>query len=198
MFEYFVKGGPIMWPLLLCSLISLTVIIERFIFFRSIKINHNLIKKFLELLSMKDFDKAVKILEKIQLPFNQIFFEAIENFNSPSLEPILKDTAEQQIPKLEKYLTILSSLASISTLLGFLGTVTGMIKAFESIAAAGAASPQIVSKGIAEALITTAAGLFIAIPTIIFYNYYNYVVEKFVHYMEHYIQEILDIKGKTR
>ena len=196
MFEYFVKGGPIMWPLLMCSLVSLTIVIERIIFFRGIKVNHNLIQKILELISDKEFDKALKILEKIYVPFKDVFNEAIKNFNSQSLEPILKDTAEQQIPKLEKYLTILSSIASVSTLLGFLGTVTGMIKAFESIAAAGAASPQIVSKGIAEALTTTAAGLFIAIPTIIFYNYFNYKVEKFVHSMEHYIQEILDIRGK--
>ncbi len=196
MFEYFIKGGPVMWPLLVCSLVSLTIIIERFIFFNSIKVNHSLIQKFLELLSKGDISTAFKILEKIYTPFKEIFESGIKNLNSPSIETILQDTAEQQIPKLEKYLTILASIASISTLLGFLGTVTGMIKAFESIAAAGTASPQIVSKGIAEALTTTAAGLFIAIPTIIFYNYFNYKVDKYVHSMEHYIKEILDIRRK--
>lgn len=196
MIEYFLKGGPIMWPLLVCSIVSLAIIVERFIFFNSIKVNHNLVKKFMELMSENELDAAKKIIEKIKFPLNSIFEEGLKNLNSSGLENILQDVAEQEVPKLERYLPLLASIASVSTLLGFLGTVTGMIKAFESIAAAGVSSPQIVSKGIAEALITTAAGLFIAIPTIIFYNYYNYKVDRYVHIMEHYIKELLDVKKK--
>lgn len=194
MIEYFVKGGIIMYPILLCSIVSITIIIERLIFFASLKTNPTLIEKTFELISKKEFDKAKKIVENLPEVFHSIFIKSINEFYSINYEEMVRDVAEQQIPKLERFLPLLAAIASVSTLLGFTGTVVGMIKAFESIAAAGYASPQVVAKGIAEALITTAAGLIVAIPTIAFYHYFNYRVNRYVSRLEHYVQELVNLK----
>ncbi|MCS7151343.1 MAG: MotA/TolQ/ExbB proton channel family protein [Endomicrobia bacterium] len=193
MIEYFLKGGIIMYPILLCSVVSITIIIERLIFFSTVKINPALVEKTLELISKKEMDKAKKIVEKLPVILKDIFIRGIDEFFSINFEEILRDTAEQQIPKLERFLPLLAAIASVSTLLGFTGTVFGMIKAFESIATAGYASPQVVAKGIAEALITTAAGLIVAIPTIAFYHYFNYRVNRYISRLEHYVQELINV-----
>lgn len=194
MLEYFVKGGVIMYPILLCSIISATIIIERLIFYTSIKINPTIIHKILEFISNNEMEKAKKLIQTLPEIIKPVFISGIENFYSVNFEQLIQDVAEQQIPKLERFLPLLAAIASVSTLLGFTGTVVGMIKAFESIAAAGYASPQVVAKGIAEALITTAAGLIVAIPTIAFYHYFNYRVNRYVSQLEHYVQELVNLK----
>ncbi len=194
MLEYFLKGGIIMWPILLCSIVSFTIIIERLIFYKSVSLNSMMIEKFFQLVSQKQFDKAKKLAENMSEIIKKIFVKSIEEFYSSNFEVIVSDLAEQQIPKLERFLPLLAAVASISTLLGFTGTVVGMIKAFESIAQAGYASPQVVAKGIAEALITTAAGLIVAIPTIAFYHYFTYRVDRYITQLQHYLQEFISIK----
>ncbi|MCS7231006.1 MAG: MotA/TolQ/ExbB proton channel family protein [Elusimicrobiota bacterium] len=196
MWEYFYKGGVLMYPILICSIISFTIIIERLIFFSTNKINTTLIHKVLELILNKEFEKAKKILQNTNEIIKTIFTKSIEEINSPNFEDTVEDLAEQQISKLERFLPLLAAIASISTLLGFTGTVVGMIKAFESIAQAGYASPQVVAKGIAEALITTAAGLIVAIPTIAFYHYFNYRVDRYTIQVGHFIQELIKLKNK--
>jgi len=194
MLEYFLKGGIIMWPILLCSIMSFTIIIERLLFFRSMKINPILVQKFLQLVSEKQIDKAKKIAENMPEIPKSIFTISLEHYYSQNFSSVIEDIAEQEIPKLERFLPLLAAIASISTLLGFTGTVVGMIKAFESIATAGYASPQIVAKGIAEALITTAAGLIVAIPTVAFYHYFTYRVNRYVTLLEHYLQEFINLR----
>lgn len=196
MWEYFYRGGVLMYPILICSIISFTIIIERLIFFSTNKINITLIHKVLELILNKEFEKAKKILQNTNEIIKTIFTKSIEEINSPNFEDTVEDLAEQQISKLERFLPLLAAIASISTLLGFTGTVVGMIKAFESIAQAGYASPQVVAKGIAEALITTAAGLIVAIPTIAFYHYFNYRVDRYTIQVGHFIQELIKLKNK--
>ncbi|MEO0225110.1 MAG: MotA/TolQ/ExbB proton channel family protein [candidate division WOR-3 bacterium] len=166
------------------------------IFFATNKINPTLIHKILELISIKDYEKAKKLAHNTNEIIKTIFVKSIDEINSPNFEQVLEDTSEQQLAKLERFLPLLAAIASISTLLGFTGTVVGMIKAFESIAQAGYASPQVVAKGIAEALITTAAGLIVAIPTIAFYHYFNYRVDRYLIQLEHYIKEYLNLKNK--
>ncbi|MEN3013277.1 MAG: MotA/TolQ/ExbB proton channel family protein [Endomicrobiia bacterium] len=194
MLEYFLKGGILMYPILLCSIISFTIIIERLAFFSTNKINPNILHKVLELIAHKEYEKAKKLLQNTAEIIKLIFLKSIEEINSPNFTEILEDTAEQQISRIERFLPLLAAVASISTLLGFTGTVVGMIKAFESIAQAGYASPQVVARGIAEALITTAAGLIVAIPTIAFYHYFNYRVNRYLTQLEHYLKELVNLK----
>ncbi|MCX7956717.1 MAG: MotA/TolQ/ExbB proton channel family protein [Endomicrobia bacterium] len=191
MFSYFSKGGVLMYPILLCSILSLTIILERLLFFATNNINYSIINKIIELVSKKELEKAKKLTDKLSQITKVIFSKIIDEINSSNFEQTIQDVADQQIPKLERFLPLLAAIASISTLLGFTGTVVGMIKAFESIAQAGYASPQVVAKGIAEALITTAAGLIVAVPTIAFYHYFNYRVNRYITALEHIIQEII-------
>ncbi len=197
MIDYFVKGGILMYPILLCSVISLTIIIERIIFYSSIKINPVVIHKIFELVSNREFEKSKKLAETLPEIVKVVFVKGIEEFYKPGFEETVEDIAEQQVYKLSRFLPLLGAIASISTLLGFTGTVTGMIKAFESIAQVGYASPQVVAKGIAEALITTAAGLIVAIPTIAFYHYFNYRVDRYTTQFEHIVQEFINLSKKV-
>jgi len=110
-----------------------------------------------------------------------------------SVNNAMEETALDQVALVEKRLSVLSTIASISTLLGFTGTVIGMIKAFQSIAREGVSSPTIVAGGISAALITTAAGLLIAIPSIVFYQYFCHRVNREVKIIEKYSKELLSI-----
>ncbi len=111
-----------------------------------------------------------------------------------SLESELQDAIENELQKLEKYLPILATIGSLSTLLGFTGTVTGMITAFSNIVAQGVSTPLVVAGGIAEALITTAAGLFIAIPTVTAHSYFSHRVDQIIFKLERYTKEIFSLK----
>ena len=197
MLEYFVKGGFLMYPILLCSIISLTIIIERLIFYATLKINPVLTHKIFELVSNKEFEKSKKLAETLPNVVKSIFIKGIDEYYTANFEEVVEEIAEQQVYKLNRFLPLLGAIASISTLLGFTGTVTGMIKAFESIAQAGYASPQVVAKGIAEALITTAAGLIVAIPTIAFYHYFTYRADRFVTQLEHIVNEFVKLNKKV-
>jgi biopolymer transport protein ExbB len=110
-----------------------------------------------------------------------------------AMEESMEEAGLYAIPKLEKFLPTLSTLASISTLLGFTGTVTGMISAFNAIAAANVTTPAVVASGVSEALITTAYGLFIAIPTVVAYNYFVSRVDNFVLGLEKGSAELIGI-----
>ncbi len=196
MLDYFLKGGILMYPITLCSIISFTIIIERLLFYSSIKFNPEVIHKIFELISKKEFEKSKKLAETLPEIMKVVFIKGIDELYTPNFEEAIESIAEQQIFRLNRFLPLLGAIASISTLLGFTGTVTGMIKAFESIAHAGYASPQVVAKGIAEALITTAAGLIVAIPTIAFYHYFSYRVERFTTQFEHIINEFVNLIKK--
>ncbi|MCS7185025.1 MAG: MotA/TolQ/ExbB proton channel family protein, partial [bacterium] len=142
------------WPILMCSIVSLAIIIERFFFINS-------------------FEKKLKLLLEGTLKPNKgdVVYFLVENLPNE----IKLINAERM---LERFIPILAIIGSTSTLLGFTGTVTGMIHAFEAIKVAGTTSPQVVAGGIAEALLTTAFGLIVAIPTVFFYHIFSYKVER--------------------
>ena len=194
MISYFLKGGPLMWPILLCSLTAVAIIIERLLFYHRIRIDEEKfvqeIKKFLD---KKDIAGAIKYCESHTGPIATVIYAGLKNYPGPPAEREKAiDLANLYvIPALQKYLPLLSTIASISTLLGFTGTVTGMIRAFNAIVQHGVSSPTIVAAGIAEALITTAAGLFVAIPTQIFYHYFSYRVERIILSIERAVGELL-------
>ena len=110
------------------------------------------------------------------------------------MEKTMEEAGLYEIPHLEQYLSVLATIASVSTLVGFTGTVTGMINAFNSIAIQGVSSPSFVARGISEALITTAAGLIIAIPTLVFYHYFSYRLNRFILEIERCSKELLNLR----
>ncbi len=114
------------------------------------------------------------------------------DLSKAEVEEAIQETSLYEIPRLERFLPLLGTIGNISPLLGFTGTVLGMISAFTAIANAGVSSPSIVANGIAEALLTTATGLIIAIPTLFFYNYFTHKVDTFVLEMEKCTAELIN------
>lgn len=186
--NYFQQGGPVMWPLLLFSILTATFIVERWLALRRAKINVNefLSKVRKSLLVNRDVRAAIKVCEENKGPVASVVKAALLRYGHPKedIEKNIESAAVFESGRLERGLMVLSSSANVSPMLGFLGTVTGMIKSFATLASAGLSNPGAVAAGISEALITTAAGLFIAIPAQLAYNYFMSRINKFMRDIE--------------
>ncbi|MBI4641447.1 MAG: MotA/TolQ/ExbB proton channel family protein [Candidatus Tectomicrobia bacterium] len=196
LFELIIKGGPVMIPLLVCSVISLGIAIERLFSLRSKKILREDVLTQIEILIREDkIHEATALCKHYESPMTRILFKAIVNHEKEKKEikEVIEDQGRQEAKFLEKYLTILGTIANISPLLGLFGTVIGMIKAFNVIGSQGMGNAAALGGGIAEALITTAAGLIVGIPTLIFHNYFANKAEFLVLEIEKHALRILDI-----
>ena len=198
----FTLGGPMTLPLLLASIFSLAVIIEKAIFFaKNNDNNFRLIKRIEILVEEGDILSALNELKGKKGTNAKLLSTALaHNSEDPArLREVLQAVGEDEIKKMERHLPILDVVAMISPLLGLLGTVIGIISSFNILGtAAGAANPAQISSGIAAALISTALGLIIAIPTAIFYSYFAHKVEKRAHDMNLSMVEIIDVVGNNR
>ncbi|MCZ6702510.1 MAG: MotA/TolQ/ExbB proton channel family protein [Ignavibacteria bacterium] len=196
LFEIFLKGGLIIWFILATSILGLAVVIDRFIVIRRAKINvpafmirlRGLIKK-------NDISGAVSVCMQEKSPIANIIRKGLKKykFGHSRVKESIENAGKQEINKLEKGLSILATIAGIAPLLGFLGTVTGMINAFMTIEdLAGSANPSDLAGGIWEALLTTAFGLIVGIPAFAFYNYFVNGVKKLVGDMETVANDVVD------
>ncbi|MBI4834107.1 MAG: MotA/TolQ/ExbB proton channel family protein [Planctomycetes bacterium] len=201
MFEIISKGGFFIWPLLVCSVISLAVIIDRFFALRRGRREFAaFVKEFIPTLEKKGIKESIEFCRKSRVPLARIYEKGLEDYQSrmdkERTKQIMQEIAGLELPSLERGLKILSVIAHISPLLGFLGTVTGMINAFQTIQSATAsgepAGPGMLAGGIWEALITTAVGLIVAIPTYIAFAYFSNVVDKMTNDMERHSREMLE------
>ncbi|MBT9169083.1 MAG: Biopolymer transport protein ExbB [Syntrophomonadaceae bacterium] len=182
-----------------CSVLSLAIIIDRFLFFRSISIDEkHLMSKLVVEVKKHNLANAISICQKHPGPVARVLSAALMKFSASRLEieKSIEIESLNEISRVEKFIPGLAVIASVSTLLGFTGTVTGMIRAFGDIAEKGVSSPSIVAIGISEALITTATGLIIAIPTILFYHYFTYRVNRLTLEIEKCANMLLEIKSK--
>jgi biopolymer transport protein ExbB len=179
-----IKGGIVMIPLLACSLISLTLTIERFIFWGKIK-SQLVIEKMLGLVNSGEFDKAIKLGKNSQHPIARVLVAGLAHRN-PGPAKAMEAAAQAELPVLKSRLGALDTIITLAPLLGLLGTVVGMIGSFDIMSEAGMGQPHAVTGGVAEALIATATGLLIAILTLIPYNYFSARVEKEMDAMEHF------------
>jgi biopolymer transport protein ExbB len=169
-----VDGGPLMIPILLCSIIALGVFLERIFYLRRKKIiPQKLIIDVQDLVKEGRINDVTSILRMDRSPMARIFLAAVKNFGKK--REVIKESVEevggQEAEYLERYVGVLSVIAQISPLLGLLGTVQGMIKVFNKIVSVGVGDPSQLADGISVALVTTAAGLTVAIPTLIGYHY---------------------------
>jgi len=174
--DYFNKGGIVMYFILLASILGVAIAIERYIFLKKLE---NSRKKLLSI-SLEKINKGqvrdlMVIYDSENNTVSRIFKTAIETYlkgaSKEDIENSIGDIAKIELPIINRYLYLLGTMVSISPMLGLLGTVTGMIKATTVLAEKGLSSPSELLAGIAEALITTAAGLIVAIPLLIIYNY---------------------------
>ncbi|PWB75535.1 MAG: MotA/TolQ/ExbB proton channel family protein [Holophagae bacterium] len=188
MYTYFIQGGIFMWPILLFSLIALAVIIERFIVFNRAKVNVNefLTKVRKALLVNRNVKEAIKVCEQYRGPVASVTKAGLLRYghDRQDIEKTIENAALYELDRLERRLSILATTANVEPMLGFLGTVSGMIKSFGTLATQGLSNPGAVAAGISEALITTAAGLIIAIPAQIAFNYFTTKVTRYVRDIE--------------
>ena len=174
MFELFQQGGVLMYPLAACSIVAVAIIIERGMNLRRNKIIRPEIIQVIENIKRpEDLGLAYSICEKNPGPFSAVVLTALSMKNLPKeeIKEAIMDTGRQQTRRLERGLVVLDTVAGISPLLGILGTVLGIIESFDLLGASGIEDPKAVTGGIAQALITTAAGLSVAVVTLIPFNY---------------------------
>jgi biopolymer transport protein ExbB len=197
MFDLFLKGGPLMWPILLCSIVAITVIIERFWRFYQIRPKiPNLLSRTKALLRDNKADDALKLCESFTDPVAHILAVGI-HLRQRSLEEkekLLSRAGSRIIRRLENNLRMLAIIGNITPLLGLTGTVTGMIKAFMKIQELGGkVDAAMLAGGIWEALLTTVAGLFVAIPALVAYHYFEGKVDDISSLMKDAAGELLEI-----
>lgn len=199
MLEFILKGGPLMWPILLCSVIVVAIVLERLYHLRRAKVNvPNLLTRAKKLLREDKSEEAEKLCRDTSGPVAHILAIGIHLHNrSPEeREKILVRAGSRELRRLEKNLSALGIIGHISPLLGLLGTVTGMIKAFIMIAELGGrVDASVLAGGIWEALITTAAGLSVAIPTLVFYHYFEGRVDNISIQMKDAAGELLELQN---
>jgi biopolymer transport protein ExbB len=201
MLEWFRSGGSMMYPLLLASILAVAIIIDRFINLRRKKVLIpeivNLVEHFI---SKQDADLARNICAKYKGPLPNLIRLVLENSNMEHNEitELLEDQGRQEIRELERNLPLLETIAVVSPLFGLLGTVLGMEKVFNVIKELGVGQAAALSGGIAEALITTIAGLFIGVPALIFYNYFTSRAENYVLDIEKYSNTLVQKLFRVR
>ncbi|WP_296706618.1 MotA/TolQ/ExbB proton channel family protein [Treponema sp. UBA7570] len=195
MFSLIKSGGILMIPIILCGIAATYIIIERLLYFKNLRKNDSLLKLQLNtVLLKKDYEAAMALCVACETPFSQVVQKAISvrNLEDKYLKEIVETEMEVVIPQYEHCLTLLGTIANISTLLGLFGTVTGNIKAFGVLGAgASMGNPAVLAGAIAEALVTTAAGLFVAIPSMIFSNYFTRLVNKETVILESSVTEVV-------
>ncbi|MGD0337069.1 MAG: MotA/TolQ/ExbB proton channel family protein [Candidatus Omnitrophota bacterium] len=176
--QLFLAGGPLMWPILLCSVIAVTIIAEKLLYLHKVNIGTQaFLSAILEKMKRHEIKEALQICETTSGPIANILKAGILKYDRPRQQIIeaIEDASLYEIPRIEKNLNILDAIAHISVLLGLLGTVTGMIRCFQVIELNSLTlhpvSAASLSSGIWEALLTTAAGLVVAIPVFLAYNY---------------------------
>lgn len=187
MWEIVRAGGPLMWPIILCSVAAAAIILERLWTLQDRRVlPRELTKKVWQLIESNQInDKVIGALEQ-NSPLGRVLAAGLANRHKPRdvMMQRLEDTGRHVIHELERFLNTLGTIAAVSPLLGLLGTVTGIIKSFNAIQAAGMSDPRALSGGIAEALICTAAGLIVAIPALVAYRLLRSKVDGIVIAME--------------
>ena len=185
----FIDGGPlIMSCLLLCSIIAVIIIIEKYMYLKKIKrIDETAVKSVTDALKKGKYDEAAQLCDKSPSPMMNMIKAGIDKRTLPKeqVEESVKSAAGREIPKLERNLTTLGTIANVATLIGLLGTVLGNMQAFGLIGSQNAlGSMDVLAGGIAKALVTTAAGLIVSIPALIFYNHFTHQVSNIILAME--------------
>ena len=195
MWEIVRAGGPLMWPIIVCSIGAAAIVLERLWTLQDRRVlPPELTQKVWQLVETNQVnEKVISALEQ-NSPLGKLLAAGLANRHRPReiMMERLEDTGRHVVHELERFLNTLGTIAGVCPLLGLLGTVTGIIRAFNAIQAGGMGDPRALSGGIAEALIATAAGLCVAIPALITYRYLRGRVDRIVIEMEKHAIRIAD------
>ena len=202
LFSIIIKGGWLLVPIFLASVIAVAIVIDRYIVIRRSKLNvPSFLVKIRGFLKRGDIQGASEFCMEDKSPAANIVKKALKKYNlgHDRVKEAIESAGKQEINKLEKGLSVLATISGVAPLLGFLGTVTGMISAFMRIEdLQGAANPSDLAGGIWEALLTTAFGLAVGIIAFTFYNYLVTAVNKLVLDMEVISNDVVDILEEVR
>jgi len=176
-FPIIAKGGPVMYPIVGLSILGLAIIIERFwvlVLRKSRIVPQRLLREVQDRVSRGEIGEAITACKRDDSPLARLLLAGLQYHRTPRevIRDKLEDTGRREAANLDRYLAFLSTIAAVEPLLGLLGTVTGMIRMFGALATAEPGNPSALASGIAEALITTASGLAVAIPAYVFYRWY--------------------------
>lgn len=195
--ELLMNGGWAMIPIFLLSLVAVYIFVERLMTIkRAAKTPNQFIDKIKALVLKGDMSGARLLCSQTDTPVAKMIEKGISRIGSPlkNIEVSIENVGKIEIYKLEKNLPLMATISGVAPMIGFLGTVTGMIKAFIAIAQEeGSVSPKLLSAGIYEAMITTAAGLFVGILAYLMYNYLVTQVQKVIHKMEYNSIDFIDL-----
>ncbi|HOP15621.1 MAG: MotA/TolQ/ExbB proton channel family protein [Gammaproteobacteria bacterium] len=201
MLELVKAGGWLMWPIIACSVIAMAIVVDRLWAYRRRKVlPANLVAQIWQLHQKKQLTPAHIATVRKRSPLGRILAAGLVNRNHPRdvMKEAIEDEGRQVVHELERYLNTLGTIANISPLLGLLGTVIGMIKVFAAITSAGVGNPAVLADGISQALITTAAGLSVAIPAVIFHRYLSGRVDRIVVQMEEQALKMVEVMHGDR
>tara|TARA_B000000532_G_scaffold113333_1_gene91094 strand:- start:1023 stop:1619 length:597 start_codon:yes stop_codon:yes gene_type:complete len=194
--EFITAGGPFMWPLLACSVLIITITIERSWFLQNRLVSPKGLKaQIINLLDKETISKkqASEIANLSSLGFLLINCIKYKNLQRDNLESKIEEKAIEVRYGLERNLTMLGTIATISPLLGLLGTVVGMITAFTGLTETAGANPDLLASGISQALITTAFGLFIAVPGLVMHKYFEQKITYLLITLQKEVSDFIDI-----
>ena len=206
MVDIFIKGGPVMYPLLGCSILALTVIIERMFFWvrEDMRRNQPLVDEVLEMCRKGDWARVRESVTGSRDFVIKILVSGILH-KEFSMGKAMETAAGDEIKRMRRHLGVLDTMITVAPLLGIFGTVIGIIMSFELLGASGIEHPQAVTAGIAQALITTASGLGIAILSVFPYNYFNarvenagLAIEKYATSLEIVYEKLIQPTGQSR
>ena len=173
MFDLLLKGGPILWVILALAIPVLAILVERVLYFRKIATDEDkLFARVKGAVEKGHCDAALAICDTAEAPLAGLIRAAVENRTLPEadLKEAVKDAAVRELPAIEHSIQAVNVIGNISPLMGLLGTVSGIINSFNVLGSFGAVSdPSVLAKGISEALLTTAAGIIIAVPSMVAY-----------------------------
>lgn len=201
MFELIKAGGWVMWPLILCSIAALAIIAERLWTLQKKSVMPPaLLGQVQQWLERKELDESRLTLLRESSPLGQVLAAGLANrlHAHEVLKEAIEDAGRHMLPELERYLNTLGTIAAIAPFLGLLGTVLGMIEMFGGIGSHGLGDPSIVASGISQALVATATGLAVAIPSLMFYRYLRGRVEELTVEMEQESMKLIEILRGAR
>jgi len=199
---WLVKGGPVMGPILLGSVLGLAIVIERIIVLTGISAQEGqaCLTRVLQSVRQGRLDEAIAVTRRVEHPIAPVLRRGLEQWDKPLVlaERAMEQTAQQQVRNLERWLGTLASIITVEPMLGFLGTITGLIRAFMAWETAGnRVTVSLLAGGIYEAMITTAAGLIIAIPFLLAHNTFVSQIKRIAGRLTDAGNELLELHEAT-
>jgi len=202
LFDLVLKGGIMMIPIFILSILGIYLIVERFLTLKKADRDpEDFMGQLRNFIKQGDIDNAKDICRDYDTPFSRMLEKGVDKLGKPlsNIEATIENVGKIEIYKLDRNLNILATIAGAAPMLGFLGTVTGMVRAFISIAQVeGSVSPKLLSAGIYEAMITTVAGLIVGIIAYVGHSFLTNKVEKIIHQMEYSSIEFIELLQEPR